>query len=220
MAIARRCASKASSMKVCTKDRPARKRIDRFDQPRTVAIDFDLFPTLFSIHPLFSNPSASVQTYRRYGIARHSTLSELCERAVSLRFFDSHYIRFSLHSLRHFDRLPSLLLPSLLSSFLSSFFPSFLLFFSSTSLPPSLPPSLPFLFPSPSLLYHATRMVCRIMGLRENDDFIVRLRINVDRANVYHGSWRKETIERLPITTSVCPLSLIIDSFSNVTRAG
>lgn len=144
MAIARRCASKASSMKVCTKDRPARKRIDRFDQPRTVAIDFDLFPTLFSIHPLFSKPSASVQTYRRYGIARHSTLSELCERAVSLRFFDSHYIRFSLHSLRHFDRLPSLLLPSLLSSFLSSFFPSFLLFFSSTSLPPSLPSFLPF----------------------------------------------------------------------------
>lgn len=63
-------------------------------------------------------------------------------------------------------------------------------------------------------------MVCRIMGLRENDDFIVRLRINVDRANVYHGSWPRETIERLPITTSVCPLSLIIDSFSNVTRAG
>lgn len=143
MAIARRCASKASSMKVCTKDRPARKRIDRFDQPRTVAIDFDLFPTLFSIHPLFSKPSASVQTYRRYSsIARHSTLSERdCASArshsVSSTRITSGFLFIRSATLIVF--LLSSFRPFFLSSFLSSFFPSFLLFFS----PPSLPPFLP-----------------------------------------------------------------------------
>lgn len=148
MAIARRCASKVSSMKVCAKDRPARKRIDRFDQPRTVAIDFDLFPTLFSIHPLFSKPSASVQTYRRYSIARHSTLSEPdCASArshsVSSTRITSGFLFIRSATLIVF--LLSSFRPFFLSFFLPFFFLSFfssLLFFS----PPSLPPSLPSFF--------------------------------------------------------------------------
>lgn len=143
MTIARRCASKASSMKVCTKDRPARKRIDRFDQPRTVAIDFDLFPTLFSIHPLFSKPSASVQTYRWYSIARHSTLSERdCASArshsVSSTRITSGFLFIRSATLIVF-LLSSFRPSSFRPFFLPSFLLSFLLFFSSSLLPPSLP---------------------------------------------------------------------------------
>lgn len=138
MAIARRCASKASSMKVCTKDRPARKRIDRFDQPRTVAIDFDLFPTLFSIHPLFSKPSASVQTYRRYSIARHSALSE--RDCASARSHSVSSTRITSGFL--FIRSATLIV------FLPFFFLSFLSSLLLSSLPPSLLPFLPsFLIP-------------------------------------------------------------------------
>lgn len=51
-----------------TKNWPTRKRIDRFDRLRVVAIDLNLIPTLYFKRQTIV--SASVQTYQRHSVPR------------------------------------------------------------------------------------------------------------------------------------------------------
>ena len=100
-------------IKVYTKNWPTRKRIDRFDRLQVVAIDLNLIPT-----PYFKRQTkrSDISTTQRTTLSERGKVRRRA-RAVSLRFFDSHYLRFSLNSFGHFNLVPPFL-PSLL------FFPS------------------------------------------------------------------------------------------------